>query len=67
MKFLSLEAGFISIMYHTSFHHFHVRTGSGRASYLVMLDKLQKLVFGAAGPTFAASLELLAHHRNVAV
>ena len=44
----------------------HVLTDAPN-SYLVMLDKLQKLVFGAAGPTFAASLELLAHHRNVAV
>ena len=34
--------------------------------YLDGLDKLQKQVCRTVGPSFAAPLELLAHHRNVA-
>ena len=34
--------------------------------YLDMLDKLQKRVYRTVGPALAASLELLAHRRNVA-
>ena len=34
--------------------------------YLGMLDKLQKLVCRTDGPTFSASLELLAHPQNIA-
>ena len=34
--------------------------------YLELLDKLQKWVCRTVGPSLAASLEPLAHHRNVA-
>ena len=34
--------------------------------YLDLLDKLQKRICKTVGPSFAASLEPLAHHRNVA-
>ena len=34
--------------------------------YLELLDKLQKGICRTVGPSLAASLELLAHHRNVA-
>ena len=34
--------------------------------YLDMLDKLQKRICRSVGPSFAASLEPLAHHRNAA-
>ena len=34
--------------------------------YLDMLNKLEKQVFRIVGPTYAASLELLGHRRNVA-
>ena len=34
--------------------------------YLDMLDKLQRQIFGAVAPSVAASLEPLAHRRNVA-
>ena len=34
--------------------------------YLELLDKLQKLICGTIGPLLAASLEPLAHRRNVA-
>ena len=34
--------------------------------YLELLDKLQKQICRTAGPSLAASLEPLAHHRNVA-
>ena len=34
--------------------------------YLEMLDKLQKQIYKTVGPTLAASLDSLAHHRNVA-
>ena len=34
--------------------------------YLELLDKLQKSICRTAGPSVAASLELLAHRRNVA-
>ena len=32
--------------------------------YLLLLDKLEKLICRAVGPLFAASLELLAEHRK---
>ena len=34
--------------------------------YLEILDKLQKRICRTVGPSFAASLESLVHHRNVA-
>ena len=34
--------------------------------YFVMLDKLQRRIYRTAGLSLAASLELLAHHQNVA-
>ena len=34
--------------------------------YLELLDKLQKRIYRASGPSVAASLEPLAHRRNVA-
>ena len=34
--------------------------------YLELLDKLQKQICRTVGPSLAASLEPLAHHRNVA-
>ena len=34
--------------------------------YLELLDKLQKRIFRTIGPSLAASLEPLAHRRNVA-
>ena len=43
----------------------HVWTGAPRC-YLDLLDKLQKWICRIIGPSFAASLEPLAHHRNVA-
>ena len=43
----------------------HVWVGAP-SCYLELLDKLQKQIFKAVGPSLAASLELLAHYRNVA-
>ena len=34
--------------------------------YLELLDKLQRRIFRTVGPSLAASLEPLTHHRNVA-
>ena len=43
----------------------HVWTGAP-LSYLDLLDKLQKRIYTTVGPSLAASLEPLAHRRNVA-
>ena len=43
----------------------HVWTGAP-SSYLELLDKLQKRICRTVGPPLAASLEPLAHRRNVA-
>ena len=43
----------------------HVRAGAP-SCYLDLLNKLQKRIRRIAGPSLAASLELLAHRRNVA-
>ena len=43
----------------------HVWAGAP-SCYLELLDKLQKLICRTVGPSLAASLEPLAHHRNVA-
>ena len=37
----------------------------GPSYHLELLDKLQKQIFWAAGPSLAASLEPLAHFHNV--
>ena len=43
----------------------HVWAGTP-SCYLELLDKLQKQICRIVGPSLAASLEPLAHHRNVA-
>ena len=43
----------------------HVWAGAP-SCYLELLDKLQKLICRTVGPSLAASLEPLAHRRNVA-
>ena len=43
----------------------HVWAGA-RSCFLELLDKLQKQICRTVGPSLAASLEPLAHHRNVA-
>ena len=44
---------------------FHVWAGAP-SCYMELLDKLQKLIYRTVGPSLAASLEPLAHRRNVA-
>ena len=44
---------------------FHV-WASAPSCYLKLLDKLQKWICRTVGPSLAASLEPLVHHRNVA-
>ena len=44
---------------------YHVWAGAP-SCYLELLDKLQKRICRTVGPSLAASLEPLAHHRNVA-
>ena len=44
---------------------YHVQAGATRR-YLELLDKLQKWIFRSVGPSFAASLEPLAHRQNIA-
>ena len=43
----------------------HVWAGAP-SCYLELLDKLQKQICKTVGPSLAASLQLLAYHRNVA-
>ena len=43
----------------------HIWTGAP-SCYLELLDKLQKQIYRTVGPSLAASLEPLAHHRNMA-
>ena len=43
---------------------FHIRAGAP-SWYLELLDKLQKQIYRTVGPSLAASLEPLAHRRNV--
>ena len=43
----------------------HIWAGAP-SCYLELLEKLQKRICRTTGPSFAASLEPLAHHRNVA-
>ena len=43
----------------------HIWAGAP-SCYLELLDKLQKLICRTVYPSFAASLEPLGHHRNIA-
>ena len=68
MKFLSPEVGLY--YYKSTIHPYmeyccHVWAGAP-SCYWELLDKLQKRICRAVGPLLAASLALLAHHRNVA-
>ena len=68
MKFLSPEVALY--LYKSAIHPCmeyccHVWAGAP-SCYLDLLDKLQKWIRRIVGPSLAASLEPLAHHRNVA-
>ena len=68
MKFLSSEVALY--LYKSTIHPFmeyccHVWT-SAPSCYLELLHKSQKRICRIVGPSLAASLELLAHHQNVA-
>ena len=68
MKFLSPEAAlylYKSTIRPCMEYCCHVWAGAP-SCYLDLLDKLQKWICRIAGPSLAASLEPLAHHRNVA-
>ena len=68
MKFLSSEVAVY--LYNSTIcscieYCCHIRAGAP-SCYLQLLDKLQKLICRTAGPSFATSLELLAHCQNEA-
>ena len=68
MKFLSPEV--VLYLYKSTIrpcmeYCCHVWAGAP-SCYLELLDKLQKRICRTVGPSLAASLEALAHHRNVA-
>ena len=68
MKFLSPEVALY--LYKSTIHAcmkycVHIWAGAP-ICYLELLDKLQKRICRIVGPSLAASLEPLAHHRNVA-
>ena len=68
MKFLSPEAAhylYKSPIRPCMEYRCHVWAGAP-SCYLELLDKLQKQICRVVGPSLAASLELLAHRRNVA-
>ena len=68
MKFLSLEVAlylYKSTIRPCMEYCCHVYT-SASSCYLDLLDKLQKRICRIVGPSLAASLEPLAHRRNVA-
>ena len=68
MKFLSPEAALYlckSTIQPCLEYCCHVWAGAP-SCYLELLDKLQKWICRTVGPSFAASLEPLAHRRNVA-
>ena len=68
MKFLSPEVAlylYKSIIRPCMEYCYHVWAGAP-SCYLEMLDKLQKPICSTLGPSLAASLEPLAHRRNVA-
>ena len=68
MKFLSPEGALY--LYKSTIQpcmKYCCHVGSGAPScYLALLDKLQKRICRTAAPSLSASLEPLAHHRNVA-
>ena len=68
MKFLSPEVAlylYKSTIWPCMEYCCHVWAGAPTC-YLELLDKLQKRILRTVGPSLAASLEPLAHHRNVA-
>ena len=68
MKFVSPEVAlyrYKSTIYPCMEYCCHVWAGAP-SCYLELLDKLQKQICRIVGPSLAASLEPLAHHRNVA-
>ena len=68
MKFLSPEVAlylYKSTTRSCMEYCFHVWTGTP-SCYMELLDKLQKRICRTVGPSLAASLEPLAHRRNVA-
>ena len=68
MKFLSLEVAlylYKSTIWPCMEYCCHVWAGAP-SCYLELLDKLLKRICRTIGPSLAASLEPLAHHRNVA-
>ena len=68
MKFLSPEAAlylYKSTIRPCMKYCCHVWVGAP-SCYLELLDRLQKQICRTVGPSLAASLEPLAHHRNVA-
>ena len=68
MKFLSPEVAlrlYKSTIRPDMEHCYHVRVGALHC-FLKLLDKLQKRICGAVGPSLAATLEPLAYRRNVA-
>ena len=68
MKFLSPEVAlhlYKSTIWPCMEYCYNIWAGAP-SCYLELLDKLQKRICRAVGPSLAASLEPLAHHRNVA-
>ena len=67
MKFLSPEvASYLYVSNICPFMEYCCHTWAGGPSYyLELLDKLQKRICRTVGPSLAASLEPLAHCRNV--
>ena len=68
MKFLSPEVAlylYKSTIWRCMEYCCHIWAGAP-SCYLKLLDKLQKRICRTVGPSFAASLEPLAHRRNVA-
>ena len=68
MKFLSPEVAlylYKSTILQCMEYCYHIWAGAP-SCYLELLPKLQKRICRTVGPSLAASLELLAHRRNVA-
>ena len=68
MKFLSPEVAMYLYKYTTQLcmeYCYYIRAGAP-SCYLKLLDKLQKWICRTVGPSLAASLEPLAHRRNIA-
>ena len=62
MKFISLEVALY--LFKLTIHKFPV-WGSASNCYLELLDKLQKRICRAVGPSLTGSLEYLVHRRNL--